>query len=347
MRAPRRFDGLVLAALMAVGPLTGCATFGGSRRVDLGPFSENTLGMIGELQTFNRPAVWTHLKKYQTLPSVLATQQSVGRVRVLMRGVALYSMQITSLYDSPLSEDRKISELARYVEETIRPGLTTSAPPSLELTPGYMDTLIHEIRLRKTFLKALGAAQPLVNLTVTAGDMLFDNLDETIQAASADISAHIEAEFGSLKLRVAELNEMHVASVRSYALLERYRGGDRAALDSLRLSDPMVGHLVPSGRPPTSKDLEAAEAYVVDRSTTIKTLRDQLEPEFVVYRENQAEMEVLRTQADERARLGRAALFLWARSHRNLAAGIQVPPMIDVVGIMKSTVSTGVRGIIP
>ena len=58
-------------------------------------------------------------------------------------------------------------------------------------------------------------------------------------------------------------------------------------------------------------------------------------------------MEVLRTQADERARLGRAALFLWARSHRNLAAGIQVPPMIDVMGIMKSTVTTGVKGVIP
>ena len=81
MRAPRRLGGLMLAALMAVGPLAGCATFGGSRRVDLGPFSENTLGMIGELQTFNRPAMWTHLKKYQTLPSVAAAQQSVGRVR--------------------------------------------------------------------------------------------------------------------------------------------------------------------------------------------------------------------------------------------------------------------------
>src|SRR4029077_10999203 len=135
-----------------------------------------------------------------------------------------------------------------YMEETIRPGLTTAAPPDLKITPGYMDTLIDQIRLRKTFLKALGAAQPLVNLTVTAGDLLFDNLDETIQVASADVSAHIEAEFGSLKLRVAELNEMHVASVRSYALLQRYRGGDQAAVDSLRVDDPVVGHLVPAGR---------------------------------------------------------------------------------------------------
>lgn len=347
MRAARRFGGLILVTLVTLGPLVGCATFGGSRRIDLGPFSENTLGMIGQLQTFNRPTVWTHLEKYQALPSVVAAQQSVGRVRVLMRGVALYSAQVAALHDSPLSDDRKISELARYVEETIRPGLTTAAPPTLRLTQGYLDTLVSEIRRRKTFLKALGAAQPLVNLTVTAGDMLFDDLDETIQAASGDLSDHIEAEFGSLKLRVAELNEMHLASVRSYARLQRYRGGDQAALDSLRRDDPVVGQMVPSRRSPNSRDLEAADAYIINRSTNIKALRDQLEPEFVVYRQNRAEMEMLRTQADERARLGRAALFLWARSHRNLAAGIQVPPLIDVLGIMKSTVGTGVRGVVP
>ena len=37
------------------------------------------------------------------------------RVRALMRGVALYSAQVAALYDSPLSEGRKVSELARYI----------------------------------------------------------------------------------------------------------------------------------------------------------------------------------------------------------------------------------------
>ena len=83
------------------------------------------------------------------------------------------------------------------------------------------------------------------------------------------------------------------------------------------------------------------------RSTTIKSLRDQIEPEFTVYRESVAELDLLRTQADERARLGRMARILWRRSHRNLAAGIPVPPVIDVVGIMKGTVSTGVKGVLP
>jgi hypothetical protein len=45
---------------------------------------------------------------------------------------------------------------------------------------------------------------------------------------------------------------------------------------------------------------------------------------------------MLRTQARESARLGRITLITWARSHRNLAAGIAVPASIDVMSMVKS-----------
>jgi len=347
MRMSRCAAGLLPAALIVAGLLSGCATFRASKRIDVGPFSENTTGMIGELQKFNRPAVWTHLKKYQTLPSVKEAQQSVGQVRVLMRGVALYSSQIVALYQSPLPEERKIAELARYMNDIIRPGLSTVVSPDFAVTPGYMDTLVQDIRTRKTLLGALAAAQPLVSLTATAGDVLFDRLDDDVQTATVDINARIEAEFASMKVQIAELGAMHVASVGSYTMLQRYRGGDQAALDSLRRDDPGIRDLIPSGRPPTSRELDAVERYVIDRTTTIKTLRDQLEPDFVVYRENQAELEMLRSQTDERARLGRIVLILWQRSHRNLAAGIAVAPMVDVTGFLRNTISVGSKGILP
>jgi hypothetical protein len=182
---------------------------------------------------------------------------------------------------------------------------------------------------------------------VAAADLLFDRIETDIQVAAVDINSRIETEFASLKKRIEELDEMHVTGIRSYALLQRYRGGDTGALDSLRSNDPGVMEFVGTGRPPTSKKIELAERYIIERSTTIRTLREQLEPEFLVYRENQAEIDALRTQADERARLGRITLILWGRSHRNLAAGIPVRPMIDVMGIMKTTVDTGVKGVLP
>jgi hypothetical protein len=347
MTALRGPAGSLFVAVLAAGLLTGCATFKSSKRADLGPFSENTMQMAGELQKFNRPPVWTHLKRYQTLPSVLAVQQSVGKVRILMRGVALYSSHIAALADSPLPMDRKVSEMARYMDENIRPQLGSEMMSDAHVTPGYMDTLVANMRHSANFLDALRAAQPLVNLTSAEGDLLFDQIDVGIRAATADINAGIDAEFGDLRNRVEELDALHVAGLRSYTLLENYRGGNAAALDSLRRADPALQGLLPPGKAPAAKDLDAAERYVIDRATTTRALRDQLEPQFALYKENQSELDALRAMADERARLGRAVLFLWARSHRNLSAGISVPPMIDVIGIMKTTASTGVKGVLP
>ena len=344
---PRLTFRALLGALAAATFLSGCAAFTGSKRVDVSPFSENTVGMLGELQKFNRPVTWIYLRKYQNLPTVTATRQAVQPIRTLMRGVGLYSTQVVALYDSPLPEDRKISELARYLTEYIRPALASAESTDVRFSASELDGVVGKIRASKTFLSALGAAQPLVNATVARGNMLFDNLDGLALAAAADVSNRIEDQYGPLKTSMSELDVMHVASLHSYALLERYRGGEAGALDSLRQQDRAASATWPAGKTPSAKDLDATEHFIVDRSTTLKTLRDQLDPEIAIYRESVAELEELRAQTDERAKLGRMTLLLWGRSHRNLAAGISVKPMIDVMGIMKSTVSTGAKELIP
>lgn len=347
IRKFRRAALLMITVLAAGVLLAGCSRLRGSRRLDVGPFSENTVGMVGELQKLYRPAMWTRLKKYQTLETVTTAQETVNKVRVLMRGITFYSTQVAALYEAPMSEERKVQELARYMNENVRPNLPLTTTSAFPVTQSYMDTLITSIQSEKTMLEALGSAQPLVSLTVSAGDQLFDQLDSDIRAAANDINGRIEAEYAELKARITELDGMHLISVRSFAQLQRLRAGNAAALDTLREFDNGLRELLPAGRTPTTKELEAAEKFVIARTSTIKLFRDQLEPDFAVYRECQAELEMLRTQADERARLGRITLILWGRSHRNLAAGIPVPPVIDVMGVMRSTVSTGVKGVVP
>lgn len=343
----RRAVLLTATALATAGLLAGCASFKGSRKLDVGPFSENTIGMTGELQKLYRPVMWTRLKKYQTLESVAKAQGTVNEVRTLMRGIAFYSTQVAALYEAPMPEDRKVVELARYMNENVRPNLPSTTSSAFPVSQGYMDTLIANIQAHQTMLEALSAAQPLVSLTVSAGDQLFDRLDTDIRTAANEINAGIEAEYAQLKARISELDGMHIISVRSFTLLQRVRAGNAAALDTLRQVDNSLRALLPAGRTPTPKDLEAAERFVIERTNTIKAFRDQLEPDFAVYRECQAELETIRVQADERARLGRLTLILWGRSHRNLAAGIPVPPLIDVGGIVRNTISTGVKGVVP
>src|SRR5262245_31953788 len=91
-------------ALVMIPLLAGCASFKATRRLDLSPFAQNTVGLIGEVQRANKPLEWVYLKKYESLPEVLQARRAAGPARDLMRGIALYSTQIVSIYESPLSE---------------------------------------------------------------------------------------------------------------------------------------------------------------------------------------------------------------------------------------------------
>ena len=169
----------------------------------------------------------------------------------------------------------------------------------------------------------------------TAGCSTF-KASQRIDVAAADISRRIETKFSPLKEQMATLETIHYKRVEAYALLSRYRLGERAALDSLRACDPEMSELLPTGKRPSGSALDGAEEVLLKRMATVRSLREQLESDFANYRAQQLELDELRNQANESVRLGRITPILWSRSHQNLAQGIKVPAAIDVMGMVKS-----------
>lgn len=325
----------LLLALFALS-LTGCASFRASKRLDVGPFAENTVGMIGEVQRATKPVVWVHLKKYDATPAVGEVRRAFLPARTLMRGVALYSTQVVSIYESSLPEDRKATELARYLDESIRIRLNDNPAAQRFLTQGRLDSSIVEVRRAENFLGALGAAQQVVSAALAYGNNVYDSLDVTIDVAASDITRRIEAEYAPLKARLAELTELQLDAMRAYTLLSRYRKGHEAALDSLRSLDPEAAAALPGGKRPSDAAVDAYEKKILAQLDTNTSLRQELLQQFETYRAEQFELDELRTRALEAARLGRITLILWARSHKNLASGVTVPAAINVMGMVRS-----------
>ena len=316
--------------------LAGCASFKASRRLDVSPFAQNTVGLIGEVQRANKPLEWVYLKKYESLPEVLAARQMAGPARELMRGVAIYSTQIVSIYESPLSESRKSQEVARYLDETIRARLKENPRADEFLTQAELDKAVQGARSAPTFMAALGAAQPVVSAALAYGNQIYDDMDQAIGKADNELSSRIEAENAPVKLERERLERLQLSGITSYRLLTEYRLGNNSALDSLRSLDPQAAEALPAGKKPTAAVMDGVEKQIRDRVDAIGQMHDRLSPQFDIYKAEQAELEDLRTQAREAARLGRITLITWARSHRNLANGIAVPAAIDVMGMMKS-----------
>jgi hypothetical protein len=323
----------ILVAVMSL--LTGCASFRASRRLDVGPFAENTVGMIGEVQRATKPVVWTYLKKYDQLPSVQNVRRAAAPSRTLMRGVALYSTQLVSIYESDLSDARKSEELATYLDIAVRERLRNNPTAQVFLTQGALDSAVTKVRGSTNFLAALGAAQPVVSAALAYGNFLFDTLDVQIDQAGAEIDSRIETEFAPLKEQLASVTDLQLRATRGYSLLSRYRYGDDAALDTLRSIDPESAATL-TGKRPAAAALDANEKRILSQIETTTQLRSHLNEGFDQYKAEQQELDQLRIQAREISRLGRITLILWARSHRNLAAGVTVPAAINVMGIVQS-----------
>jgi hypothetical protein len=328
--------------LLALVFLAGCARFKGSKTIDMAPFAENTNTMVGEIQRVNRPPTWTYLKPYRDRPSVVSVREAAAPVRQLLAGIALYSSQIVALSESPHSESRKSQELARYLEEVVRPGIESGETADVGITVAQLDTILGRVRSSTEFLAALQEAQPLVHSATVYGGKLFDRLETSVNTAIVDVDAQIEERFAPLRRNLSNMQDVHTRIVSNFAQLYHARFGDESELTELTKSNPGMAEMLPKGRKATTKDLDAMEAKLSTQLDQVENVRNQLVPEFELYRAHQAELEDLRTQTQEVIRLGRSTLALWSRSHRNLAAGIAVPPAIDVVGLFRSTAQSAV-----
>jgi len=337
-----------MLALALIAPLiAGCATFSTTRRLDVGPFAENTVLMIGEVQRATKPVVWIHLQKYSSLPSVMDTRRATEPARSLMRGVALYSTQLVSIYASDLPDRSKTAELSRYLDAAIRTRIESNPAAESFITQQSLDSAVAKVRNADKFMTALARAQPVISAALSYGNVVFDSLDMKIDVAATDIGNRIEADFAPLKVQIAALTDLQLRATRGYTLLSRYRLGDPSALDTLRAQDPEAAATLGAGRRPTASAVDAVEKRLLSQLRTMASLRTDLLEELAVYEAQHVELDQLRNEAQEASRLGRITLIMWARSHRNLAAGVRVPAAIDVMGMVRNAAGHASGSIVP
>jgi hypothetical protein len=89
------------------------------------------------------------------------------------------------------------------------------------------------------------------------------------------------------------------------------------------------------------------ETHLMHRFKNCQTMLEKLKPRVDEYYAEIREMDELMYSFEQSARKMHLSVTLWARSHSNLAAGIQVPPEIDIGGIITGAASKVVKTAIP
>ena len=327
----------VVVIVMCVVVLTGCSSFRSSNRLDLGPFGENTTAMVGEIKkglTLQRSILAKPYLQGETLSQMKKQKDDIGQI---LGGIVLYSTQIVNLSRSTLTDQEKAVALGQYVTKLATP-LIENKDPDIRVSLEKFETIVNTIKSRETFLNALGAAQPLVDAVDNYVGSALESMSIMADQVAAEAAARIDQHSAEVLENRGRLQALQVRSIRSFALLNELRAGDSGALDALLLNDPDLRKYVKQGTKVSSQNLDAMEHELMTRLQNNQILLDQLKPRIEQYHAETRELDDLMRSVENSIRKMRIAVILWSRSHANLAAGVTVPPEIDLGAMLTGTV---------
>jgi len=289
--------------------------------------------MFAEAAKVNRPPRWDALKPYYSISELLEVRKRSTPVIRALRGIVMYSNQLVALNMSSKSDKEKNVLLASYLKEVAAKVADRAKFDSIGVSSSMLDTVFFSTERAGTFREGIEAASPLVNAIVMAMLNRLDEVDEAVPIVIAAVDRVIDEEYAAKRSNYVNLIRMQTTSLHTMTLLFDAGAGDRAALEQLLVVDPSLREQFASPTKVTPKELKAAEESVTLRLERINTFIHHLDDEKTVYSAKQRELEALRVSTEERIKIARDAIMVWAQSHRNLGAGIAVPPMIDVAGI--------------
>lgn len=334
--------GILLIVVLTLS--SGCASMiRHTKRLDMGPFGENTTMMVNDIQYGLLSMKPLYLKPYLQGPDFVEFKQRWSDQQRGLRGIVQYATQVVSLSrSSTLKGPEKAATLAKYIEPLVVP-VIEHANTETSLTRADVNAALEAIRSKETLLAALGAAQPLIDAVQNFSLGSFEKLHGLAQQVLQEAQGRIEGNSAAVLEHAAGLKALQDRYLRSYAHLYECRRGNLRALDALLENDPELRRYMKTGASVDPKGLESMEKDLMERLRNIALLSEQIRPRLDQYRAEQRELDDLSRAGEETFRKARVTMLVWARSHGNLAAGIDVPPPIDMVDVLASAASASAK----
>ena len=320
--------------------LAGCSTFKKSQRMDLSPFAEYTVNLAADIEFGMTNGSKVHyLMDYRGDTQVLEHKAKWEYVRMLVRAIVAYSVEVTTLGGSKLPEAERNEEFALFLDRLVRPAIQ-EYPDTIRFSEAGLDSLLADVRVQAAFLDALGSAQPLIDEIARLSELIFDDLQDSLDQTADHLLARIEGDNADVKFVRARLKKAQRRMVDSVIILGRIRGGEDDLWPELLANEPQLRDFIPRDREPTAADMQIIEDRLFYLMEKIMDFKIQFSPDMAYYRNQVLELDELYKSAMMHLKKSRVTVIVWARAHRDLARGITDPAKIDIFDITKKAVKT-------
>lgn len=337
----------VYILLLSIFVLSSCSAFKSSRKFDMSPFADNTATMFSEATKISQPFQWKYCKPYTSIPEFQQFYAEAVPLLEALDGIVYYSNQVVAINNARLSDKEKNNQLARYLREAMQRSLEDRRVDSLQLDLSGAVKVLENIRNANTYRQGILASEPIVNSVVKAIVDRIDEIQNQVPLVLAGFEREIESDYGEVRRNYERLQELQKELMLSVTRLYRARMGDKTEIDTLLHADASLGNFIPSVDAVSPSQMAAAEKHLMGQLINIDTMLHQLDEIKIEYIAKKDELIRWRTQVDEKIRIARTSMIVWAQSHRNLGAGIPVPPLIDVGRVASGLVGNAAKTVVP
>jgi len=332
-----RFVTLVLVVVL-IGITTGCSTFKKKEVVNLEPFAEQTITMAGSINYGFMSVRPVYVRQYiEQTPEVLELRSMTVRIRMVMRGIVAYSIQVVTLSQATKTDPEQAQGLADFIEELLKP-VVEQRNVEMRYEEGKVYEIVEEIRKQETLLDALRVAQPLVDEVSRVAEAFLSEykLQQTKTVDALDRA--IDEEFAPVLNYEIFLRESQAYVLTNLELLYEYWKGDAAAFDTLRQREVPALSKMNLADGMDRRELVQAEDILIERMATMTLLRKNIEPQMLLYARQKRELENLNFEMNKTLERTRTAVTIWQRTHRAMAAGLVYPADINLFDVTKKIV---------
>ena len=293
-----------------------------SKSVDLAPFADQTIGLLGQLDYGLKRNTAIRLRKYadKSQPDFARLVQLENHMMMFLKGILRYSLKIWELSEKNIPETEKCRFYSEYLGDLARE-IVSKDKFNVSMSGEDLEEGLAYIAGQKKLLKALEAAGPFMDQfdSITRG--VIQEVTEKSIVVGNYLGKVIAADYAQLMMVHEKTQDLKAQILHFMELNLAYFNREPGALEKIRKLPILKRRDFAKYTPVTTKNLPQLRERMLQKLSDIQKLMKGLQPDYEDYFASHKELQQLIDKHDREVKEASVAIIVWSRAHRTMASG--------------------------
>lgn len=316
---------IMLLTVMLV--LTGCAKFLKQESENLTPFANQSISLVSSLNyglSDNEILYLREIEEYidedKPFDRFKALENQVGNQ---LKALVAYSIQIVTISERDISENKKSNELADILIALNTIVREDEIIDNENIKVDENKKILAQVRASEDYLASLRVLLPAINRFSAHAIKVLDELEIEKRKVVQHFDLAIDKKYGKAIAFEKELRLIRNSYYDTIVALSKYADTrDAKFIEQARAANVLpVVDAIKGKKSLTSKELLSLHKILTERMTMVNENYNQLKPDYDDYFTSHNELKKIVAAKDAGIKEARLTFIVWSRAYQKMALG--------------------------